>query len=184
MRALSIVATFTLALVLGATAWWVHSYDLREFRGAAPMRDAGVFSYARYRATLGEIPLASPGSYTLRFSGLPNAKMVLQLYVVGASDVNRQLLESLTTQLYAQITDSRGNVVCSASGSPSSTDPSIHWVLMSSVSEAAFWHEGCRNVDFSRNTEYTLRVEIRTIDPRSPRVSLTATLEGGGVELS
>jgi hypothetical protein len=55
---------------------------------------------------------------------------------------------------------------------------------MSNFSEAAFWHDACRNVPFARNTEYALLVEIRNVDPRSPRASLTASLEGGGVELS
>jgi hypothetical protein len=184
MRASAILAATGIALLTAATVWWMTSYDPSEFRGAAPMRDTGVFSNSRYHATLGNVPLASAGSYTLRFSGLPAASMVLQLYVAGGSDANRDLLQKLTTELRAEVVDSRGKVICSAIGTPSEAEPSRHWVLMSSLSQAAYWHDGCRNVAFARNTDYMLRLDIRNVDPRSPQVMLTATLEGGGIELS
>jgi len=184
VRAWKLLVGAALVSVLGAIVWWAYSYDPREFHGAAPMRDTGVFTYYRYHATLGEVPLASSGTYTLRFSGMPATAMVLQFYVAGGSDANRKLFESLTTELTAEIVDSRGNVVCVATGTPSATDPLRRWVLMSSLSEAAYWHERCRSVTFARNTDYTLRVDIRNVDPRSPPVALTVTLQGGGIELS
>jgi hypothetical protein len=184
VRASKILAGIALVAVLGTVVWWTYSYDPREFRGAAPMRDSGVFSYYRYHAVLGEIPLTSPGTYTLRFSGLPATNMVLQLYVAGGSDANRTLLENLTTEMSAEIVDSRGNVVCAVTGTPSATDPAKRWTLMSSLSQAAFWHERCRGATFARNTEYTLRMDVRNVDPRSPAKTLTVTLEGGGIELS
>jgi hypothetical protein len=170
--------------VLGAIAWQLFSYDPAEFHGAAPMRDTGMFTYFRYHAALGEIPLAAPGTYALRFSGMPATKMGLQFYVPGGSDANRKVFENLTTEITAEIVDSRGNVICFASGTPLGTDASKRWMLMSSLTEAAYWHESCRSASFERRTDYTLRVGLRNVDPRSPGVVLRAMLEGGGIELS
>jgi len=172
-----------MAIAFAGGVWWLFSYSPSEFRGAAPMRDTGVFSYPRYHATLGDVPLAEAGDFTLKFSGLPSEQMVLQLYVVGGSDVNGDLLRSLTTKLSAEIVDSQGKVLCSATGTPSNSDPTARWVLMSSGFDAAYWHDRCREVSFARHTDYTLHLSIGDVEPRSPKVLLRATLEGGGNEL-
>jgi hypothetical protein len=168
----------------GAATWWLSSYQPSEFRGAAPMRDDGVFGYYRYHAPLGEVPLTTAGTYTLHFSGLPAEKMGLQLYIPGGSNNDRELLENLSTELRAEISDSRGTILCTATGPPLRGARPNHWVLMSDGSSAAYWHEQCREVSFRRHTDYTLTVSISNVDPRSPHVWLRAMLEGGGIELS
>jgi len=180
---LRILAGTAVAVALAVSLWWLFSYEPSDFRGAAPMRDTGVFSYPRYHATLGDVPLFKAGHYTLRFSGLPSENMALQLYVVDGPDTNRDLLVGLTTELSTYIVDSQGKVLCSAAGTPSNPDPSARWVLMSSGYDAAFWHDHCRDVPFARHTDYTLHLSISDVDPRSPKVLLRATLEGGGNEL-
>ena len=184
MRVLKDFAGIAAGIALGAVAWWFCSYDPGEFRGAAPMRDTGLFSYYRYHAPLGEVPLGVAGLYILKFSGLPSERMGLQLFIPGGTTSDRDLLESLTTKISVEIADARGTVVCSATGIPSAKDRPAKWVLMSSDSDAAFWHEQCLNVEFARHTHYTLRVAISDVDPRSPQVSLKPILEGGGIELS
>ncbi len=184
MAARTLLASVAIVGVLSAIVWRLFSYDPTEFHGAAPMRDTGMFTFYRYHATIGEIPLATSGTYALRFSGMPATRMVLQLYVMGGSDANRKLFESLTTEITAEIVDSRGKVICAASGTLFGTDASKRWMLMSSANEAAYWHESCRSVSFESRTDYTLRVGLRNVDPRSPGVILRAMLQGGGIELS
>jgi len=183
MYILRILAGTAASIALAVGVWWIFSYDSSDFRGAASMRDTGVFSYPRYHATLGDIPLSEAGDYTLKFSGLPSEQMSLQLYVVGGFDANGDLLRSLTTELSVDIVDSQGKVLCSASGTPSQSDPSARWVLMSSGIDAAFWHNHCVDVAYARHTNYKLHLSISNVDPCSPRVTLRATLEGGGIEL-
>jgi len=171
----------TMALAVGA--WWLLSYHPTDFRGAEPMRDTGVFSYPRYYATLGDIPLVQAGHYTFNFAGLPSENMTLQLYVMGGPETNIGLLRELTTEVSAYIVDSQDKRICSATGTPSRSDPSAKWVLMSNGLNQAFWHDHCRDVSFAKNTNYSLHLSISDVDPRSPRVLLRATLEGGGNEL-
>jgi hypothetical protein len=57
-------------------------YDPGDFKGGV-VEDAGFFSYPRYKARLGAIPLHAEGEYTFEFSGLPKDKMWLQMYVEG-----------------------------------------------------------------------------------------------------
>jgi hypothetical protein len=183
MRASQIAVTGLVVVAVSLVVFWLASYDSSEFRGSAPMRDSGVFTYYRYHAPLGDIPLATAGTYILRFSGLPSEHMALQFYVIGGSTANRHSLEDLSTELSVEIADTHGNILCSARATPAGTAPD-RWTLMSSDFDAAYWHEHCRSIPFRRRTEYVLTVAIRNVDPRSPQFSLTATLEGGGIELS
>jgi hypothetical protein len=184
MRAGKVFAISATIIVVACSAWWAASYHPDEFRGAGPMRDTGIFTYYRYHAEVGQLPLAAEATYVLKFSGVPAERMVLQFYVAGGSDANRELLSSLSTELSAEITDERGTVLCSADGPLSNGDRRSGWTLMSSYNQAAFWHDRCSSVSFARNTGYFLRVGVRKVDARSPNVTLTATLEGGGIELS
>jgi hypothetical protein len=181
-RTLRIAAAVVVAIAVGLAAYWFLGYRPSEFRGAGPMRDTGFFSYYRYHAPLGEFPFRAEGTYQFQFTGLPSEKMVLQFYVPGYSTKNRAEIESLKTVLATEITDKSGNVVCTANGSPATPIPA-RWTLMSSPFEAAYWHEACANRPFIRHTEYSLRVTVQKLDPRTPNVQLRAILEGGGNEL-
>jgi hypothetical protein len=147
------------------------------------MQAYSYFSFYRYHAPVGEFPFAIEGSYTFPFSGLPAEDMSLQFYVPGYTTSNRQAVETLSTELHATITDASGRVVCSAVGRPLGRRDDDKWTLMSSLNEAALWHHACLKRQFSRNTDYTLRVAVRSVDPRTPYVTLKAMLEGGGIEL-
>ena len=181
-RTFRIVAGVVIAVVLGSAVYWLLAYRASQFRGGGPMIDTGFFSYYRYHAPLGEFPFNNEGTHQFQFTGLPTEKMVLQFYVPGYSDKNRAELESLKTVLTAEITDKSGNVVCAASGSPAAPIPA-RWTLMSSRFEAAYWHEACADRPFARRTEYSLRVTVLNLDPKTPKVQLRAMLEGGGNEL-
>jgi hypothetical protein len=170
-------------LVLVIAAYWFTGYHSFEFHGAGPMRDDGFLTYYRYHAPLGNMPLAKEGTYTFKFSGLPTENMALQFYLPGYSERNRDAVANLSTTLNAEIVDATGKIICTATGSPSAPNPKEKWVLMSSRSDAGYWHESCVDRAFSHGMDYTLKVTVKNIDPKSPNVTLEVMLEGGGNEL-
>jgi hypothetical protein len=181
-RPFQFAAAISGTLILLFVLYWFMSYRASEFRGAGPMEDTGFFSYYRYHAPLGNFPFYREGTYEFRFSGLPSEKMVLQFYVTGYSDKNRSEIQSLKTLLTTEIKDSAGNTICTASGSPAPQNEQ-GWTLMSSGSQAAYWHPLCAGQPFARRTEYYLRVTVQAPDPKTPKVEVRAMLEGGGNEL-
>lgn len=154
-------------------------YRPREFTGAGPLRDDGLFSYPRYHAPIGALPFAKEGTTIFHFSGMPARKMSLSLHAPGFSSANREMLARLSTTIRAELLDASRNVLCSATGSPSERQ----WILMSSVAQAAFWHERFRDVALSDRMNYSLRVTITNLDPNTPNVTLQVRFEGGGIEL-
>ena len=181
-RALRYFAWVGVLVAIAASVYWFLAYKPSEFRGAGPMQDNGFFSYYRYHAPLGEFAFHTEGTYQFSFSGLPSEKMVLMFYVPGFSTKNRGEIEALKTVLSAEIVDASGRIMCSASASPAMPSPN-RWTLMSNPFKAAYWHHECADRQFSRQTEYSLRVKIQTPDPKTPKVTLKAMLEGGGNEL-
>lgn len=157
-------------------------YSHRDFRGAGPMVDTGFWSYPRYHAPLGVVPLAEPGSYVFKFGALPSETMSLQLYVEPFAPPDRNRLETLTTRLAVKIMESTGTVVCEAVGTPFD-GRSGEWMLMSSYKDAGFWHLACLDRKFERRRTYELHVQVSAPDPKAPRVLLHARLKGGGTEL-
>ncbi len=157
-------------------------YRPLDFRGAGPMIDTGFWSYPRYHAPLGVMPLAEPGSYVFTFGALPSETMSLQLWVEPFEPPDRTRFETLTTRLDVKIVESTGAVVCEAAGAPVD-GRSGGWVLMSSYKDAAFWHLACLDRKFKRRRTYELHVQVSAPDPKTPRVLLHARLEGGGTEL-
>lgn len=162
--------------------YWAIAYKPSEFRGAGPLQDDGFFSYYRYHAPVGEFPFNAEGAYQFPFSGLPSEEMVLMFYILGYNTKNRTDIEALTTVLSAEIVDASGRVICSASASPAMPSPNT-WTLMSGPFEAAYWHQDCVARQYSRRAAYSLRVKVQAPDPKSPKVTLRAMLEGGGNEL-
>jgi hypothetical protein len=163
-------------------AWWAFSYHSSEFHGGGQMRDGGIFSYPpRFRAPLGSFPFGAEGIYSFNFSGLPNERMTLLLYVPGYSSKTRENIEPLRTLISADIVDGSGVTICRARGSPDGSNAG-RWTLTSSPFDAALWNEACRDGLFRRRRNYTLRVTVHSADLRTPSVNLTAVLEGGGID--
>jgi len=126
--------------------------------------------------------------------------MSLQLYAEGESGDNRPELTNLNTQFEALLVDQNGRVMCQAAGIvPKENEPcddcniptdeeikarrEKEWVLMSGPDEAAYWHENCLRVQLKPSDSYTLRLRIQNIDPKTPRINLIPTLEGGQLDL-
>jgi hypothetical protein len=174
---------WVVASLAGVVAvWWTISYHSSEFHGLGPMRDYGFLAYSpRYRAPLGSFPFGTGGTYTFNFSGLPNERMTLLFYVPGYSTKSRENIEALRTLITADIADGSGVTICRASGSPDGLNGG-RWTLMSSPFDAALWQGDCRDRPFRRRTAYTLRVSVQKPDPQTPKVNLTAVLEGGGFD--
>lgn len=164
---------------------WAVSYHTSEFKGGVRIRDSGFFSYPRYHAELGSLPLWQPGESQFTVRGLPPDSLDLVLPVSEATNADRRDLTSLATSLMVTMTDSSGKVMCTASGhlSDARTRGLSSWVLSSDVSDASFWHPRCRELAINRSKAYTVKVTVSEVDPRSPHRTLTVILQGGGNEL-
>jgi hypothetical protein len=172
----------TLVGLLAGTAavLWAVSYHPRlEFKGGKGMRDSGFFSYPRFHAQLGDVPLWKTGEYRFMVRGLPSGSLDLKLQVSGGGNSESAELASLTTVLSISIADESGKDVCAVSGRLS--DAQIRglgsWVLESSSSQASFWSPRCQHLNISRFKAYTTKITVADVDPHSPQ------LEGGGIEL-
>ena len=181
-RVLTRVAVFIAVLVAAA---WALSYHRFEFKGGIGVRDTGFFSYPRYHAQLGNVPLWKAGEYQFTVHGLPSDPLDLKLQVSNGTYAESAELASLSTAVSVSIADGSGKEVCSASGhlSEAKLRGSNGWVLESSSSHASFWHPHCQNLPISRFKSYTTKVAVLDVDPRSPQKELTPVLEGGGTEL-
>jgi len=176
---------FMVAPFLIVVLFWAGSYHPSEFKGGVGIRDSGVFSYPRYHAQLGALPLWKNGTYQFTVRGLPPDLLDLVLQVPDARGADREELMSLSTSVSASIADSSGKEVCTAAGSLSDArrrGPSS-WVLASSSLHASFWHPRCQQLPISRFKTYTVKVTVSEADPRSPQRMITPILQGGGVEL-
>src|SRR5437899_10217188 len=97
-------------------AGWALSYHTSEFKGGIGMRDSGFFSYPRYHAELGEVPLWKNGEYQFNFRGLPPDPLDLSLRIRNATYSDMTELTSLSTSMGVSITDTSGRVLCTANG--------------------------------------------------------------------
>lgn len=181
-RVLISVSVFISVLVL---AVWALSYHTFEFKGGMGIRDSGIFSYPRYHAEVGQMPLWKDGEYQFTVKGLPSDPLDLSLQVLDASDNDTPELTSLSTSMGVSIVDGSGHVLCVANGRLS--DAKLRglksWVLASSSSHAAFWHPGCQQLPISRFKTYTVKLTLASADPSSPHRTIQAALQGGGNEL-
>jgi hypothetical protein len=165
---------------LVAALGFVACYSPNEFRGAGPMIDRGFWSFPRYRAPIGEFPLAEAGTYEFHFSGVPSGALSLSVYVLGHNHTSQETLSRLTTSIDASVVGPAG-VLCHGAGRPTGSGVS-EWTLMSSSIDTAFYHTACLQQAYGRHVSYTLRVVVTDPDPRSPRATLQARLEGLGNE--
>jgi hypothetical protein len=181
-RALLVVVAVVLAI---AVSLWACSYHTFEFKGGVGIRDSGFFSYPRYHAQLGDLPLWKDGEYQFTVRGLPPDPLNLSLEVVDATDADRKELTSLSSSVEVSIVDDSGKQVCTGSGRLSDADTRglYSWVLESSNSHASFWHNRCQQLPISRSKTYSVKVTVSQADAHSPHKMLMAVLKGGGNEL-
>ena len=188
------VALITI-LALPLLLVFADEYPALRFRGDGQFSGGPVFGYwIRLKA----IPFGQAGEYSFHFRGVPNQEMSLQLYTDG--EYGRSALTNLSTQLEAVLTDQKGRVVCAGAGvvpkegEPCDdckvlTDKEIEargqkeWVLMSGPNEAAYWHVNCLNMRLKPSDSYTLKLRVLAVDPKTPRINLIPTLEGGQLDL-
>src|ERR1700676_482355 len=93
-RAWSITLSVIVALLI---LFWAVSYHPWEFRGGLSLHDSGFFSYPRYHAQLGEVPIWKVGEYQFTVRGLPPEPLDLKLQVLDSTEANRAELIVLST---------------------------------------------------------------------------------------
>lgn len=164
---------------------WALSYHTLEFKGGLGVRDSGLFSYPRYSAQIGELPLWKDGEYQFTVRGLPHGPLDLKLLVIDATDADKAEVTSLSTFVTVSITDGSGKEVCAASGNLSDAKDGKHstWLLASSSSSASFWQPRCQQLPISRFKTYRVRVGVSGSGDLAPHRILMPVLQGGGNEL-
>jgi|SRR5450432_601461 len=170
-----------IALSLVVFAVWAFSYHSFEFKGGVGILDSGFFSYPRYHAQIGDLPLWKSGEYRFTVRGLPPGPLDLVLQVPNVTDADKAALTSLSTHVSASLIDSSGTEVCEATGSPS--DERSAWAMASTSSGALLWQPRCQQLPISRFKTYTVKVTVSGTDDRPPHHMLRPILQGGGNEL-
>lgn len=179
---------------------FADEYPALRFRGDGHFSGGPVFGYW---IRVQPIPFYRDGEYVFHFRGMPNEEMSLHLYAEGKSNDNRTELTNLSTQIEARMVDQNGRVVCHANGViPTENEPcddcktgckiptdeeidarmQREWVLMSGP-DAAYWHANCVSVRLRTSDSYTLSLRIHSVDPKTPKINLIPTLEGGQPDL-
>jgi hypothetical protein len=181
-RALKLASVLIIVLII---VLWTFSYHSFEFKGGLGIHDSGFFSYPRYHAEIGELPLWKDGEYQFAVRGLPTGPLDLMLKVADATDADRTQLTSLSTTVNASITDRSGKDICTATGKLADARDRAHstWVLASSASGASFWQPRCQQLPIKRSGTYLIKVAVLGADDRSPHRMLRLILQGGGNEL-
>ncbi len=176
---------------------FADEYPALRFRGDGRFSGGPVFGYW---IRLGPIPFHRTGEYVFHLRGMPNEEMSLQLYAEGKTGDSRSELTNLNTQLEALLVDQNGRTVCRAAGVvPKENEPcddckiptdeeiaarfQREWVLMSGPDETAYWHENCLRMRLKPSDSYTLTLRIQAVDPKTPKINLIPTLEGGQLDL-
>jgi hypothetical protein len=179
-----LIMTSILIAVLVAMVW-AFTYHTSEFGGGIGIRDTGFFSYPRYHAQVGDLPLWKNGEYLFTVHGLPPGPLDLALHVRDANSADRAQLTSLPIRASVSIADSDGKKICTASGSLSDAERRglNSWVLTSSDISASFWHPSCQHLPISGHKTYMVKVTLSGADDRSPHKTLVPVLQGGGNEL-
>jgi len=164
-------------LAIGACYGWLH--QAWRYQGGA-IQDNGVISYPRFSATFAPIPFDRAGSRTYEFSRYPADQAVVFLKM--GSPQRADALEPLTTRMTVSVRDRRG-FRCQATGYPAGRSDEQAFVTASPVYATGIWLLGCNPVSVAGCNPCTLSVEISDVDPRTPRLDLIPSLEGGGIEL-
>ena len=129
---------------------------------------------------LPSIPFDQPGDYDFKFR-LPRSREVTVLLAVENFKVKgepgRLLLTQLKTIIEVKLINHAGRIVCQVASVPGDGVGDDHWVLKSGGGEAAFWHRGCAEIKLKRSESYTLKLRIRDVDPKTPKVRLTPMFE-------
>jgi hypothetical protein len=121
--------------------------------------------------------LDQPGEHVFRFRQTHSREMTLLLEVQGSThEPDRQRLTHLRITIEATLLNHSGRTICHAAGSPREGVTTDNWVLRTGHGEAAFWHNGCRELKLTRS-DYTLTIRIRSVDPNTPKVAVTPAFE-------
>ena len=163
----------TVALSIVALLWFADEYPHLRFHGDGKFSGGPVFGYY---IKMRPIPFSQAGECIFHFRGIPDEEMSLQLYAGGKTYDNRDELIHLSTTLEAILVDQSGHIVCHGSGTPGDGQNERIWVLMSSGSEAAFWHWHCVQMPLKPNVSYTLTLRVSNVDPKTPKINLLPVL--------
>jgi hypothetical protein len=177
-------------LIIGALvilAVWVllrlaSSLFAPAFRGGE-LTKGPLFSYPRYHARLPVLDLGRNGSYSATFSGFPVHDVSIELELPGKTIKDFPVVSSLRSNLSLRLEDSRGRIVCSASGQLQQiNNVPHHWVLTGSYDFARLWNSDCIDLKMNPHESYRITVMVEGADNKTS-LAVQPLLVGGGIEL-
>jgi hypothetical protein len=169
------IAVLFVILIGGALAWLIWPYDLKSYQGPGKITDTGFWTHPRYHVNLADIPLDTPGVFHCTCRGLPATPMTFVLKLSG--DFARDKISQLSTLVEIDIDQGPGSKLCSYHG------PLSQWSLSTGGGSSQCWSEACRDLHFENGHMYRIRLAINKVDPKSPKLTALAVLEGGGIEI-
>lgn len=157
-------------------------YSSIYFHGDGQIRDNGPWMYPRYELLLSEVELNRSGKHVFYISGVP--KQLTFCLRIPWDEGEQKSFESeaqLRTRTFdtivtVSIANPSGRTICEYSA------PLSEWTLAVSPACAEYWHPNCRDVDFQRNQQYCVLVQIDCNDTQESLVA-QPVLKGGGSEL-
>lgn len=172
---------FALALAgLCLGCWhWRHRlwYSTRLFSGDGEISDLGFWSYPRYRIAMPSVRLGGVASHRFTLRGLPPKSLCFGLVLDDTS--TGDLLESLkgAVNVSLKVQDEHGKLLCRVEA------PLGKWVRMWSQTEIMYWHEQSRDLATDPRSTYTIDLLVDGKAPPGSVISMTPTLQGGGIDL-
>lgn len=168
-------------------------YRKSNFHGPATITDSGFSSEYRYHfGFFPSLSLRKAGTETYQFRGMPKEPMTISLSVEPFAFNDYSKIASLKTMLSVDLRDDRGAVLCSGEGRLSEASRggperhaggysnNDHWILAAGGHDAEFWRPSCRGVKFDRSHSYVLSVAVSQVDPSTPEISITPSIDSGG----
>lgn len=126
---------------------------------------------------LPDFPFDQAGEYEFHFRQLHRREVTLVLEIQSLDGPpNRVVLTHLKTVIEVSLMDHKGRVICSVAGSPVDGVSKEGWVLEGLPGDG-FWHFGCREIKLKRSGVYTLKIGIRDVDPKTPKIRLTPAFQ-------
>jgi hypothetical protein len=175
-----IVAVVVVLFLIMLAVWSPWSKFL--YRGDGEFSD-NLFLYPRYQVRFPDISLSEAGEHHFRLAGLPYEELGLVLIVKDDKAGDRIALTQFPATIEAKLVDDRGNEVCQAVGRPANENRDGVWVLMSGPGVSGYWHYQCNSIRVSMLRQYDFMIRVSNVGENAPRLVVTPTLRGGGVEL-
>lgn len=170
-------------LALCASYYLATHCDDWFYRGGR-LVNHGLFTRPRYEATFSSVPLEQPGRYEYTFSYFPVRGDDSAIMLVPEGEQPVASVARLVTTISIRVVDQSNQVQCEATGTPDGTDDHVRWLVWSNGNIVlGLYHVKCARLRLHECAPCRLSIAVGPVDPRTPRIRIIPTIQGGGLEL-